>query len=572
MLKRPHTSPRLFIIVAAALLVELTSAGLYYSAQHIIWQTNERLVMQEMKSIAMNVRKQLAKVEVVMNNYAWVVGGDIEEPEWMFETSRNLVENNPFLVGCGIAFVPDYYPEKGRWFEPYSARRADGTIESTQLGGVHHDYTQCEPYTFTIEQDSDHWSKPYLDSLGAGTMVTTYSTPAYDNNGNIVAVVMADIPLDTLKDIVERAEGYKSTRRFLVTRQNRLLAGDDSQFSTLNSQFNKHVYEYPVGGITGWKLICVCSDEEITAPLRRVRLLLLLPVVGGFFLLGFIIWRSSRNLERLRKVNAEKERIDSDLRVAREIQQSMLPKTECEATGDGWKVKICGSLVPAREVGGDLFDYYLRDEKLFFCIGDVSGKGAPSAMVMGVVHSLFRAASADKSNPAIIMRTINKIACEGNESNLFVTLFIGVLDLPTGQLLYCNAGHDRPIVINENENDRASQLSTLNSQLSTLNCPPHLPLGLFEDVDYQMQQTSLSTDSSLFLYTDGLTEAKDNNHRQFGLARVEETLRQSILSHSSPKATLEAMNHQVHAFVGNAPQSDDLTMLDIHFTLNPLNS
>ena len=112
------THSNLTVILAAALLLELTTGVLYYNAQNIIHEMMGRLVRQEMKGIAMNIRKQLSKAEVVINNYTWVVTGDIEQPAWMFESTRRLVEHNPFLHGCGVAFVPNYYPEKGYWFEP----------------------------------------------------------------------------------------------------------------------------------------------------------------------------------------------------------------------------------------------------------------------------------------------------------------------------------------------------------------------------------------------------------------------------------------------------------------------
>ena len=562
----------LTIIVAAALLLEVTVAVMYYSAQHIIQRTNEQLVMQEMKGIAMDIRKQLAKAEVVINNYAWVVGGDVENPVWMFETSHSLVEHNAFLYGCGVAFVPNYYPKEGYWFQPYAARRQDGTVESLQLGSESHDYTKTEPYIFVIEHDSDHWSEPYYDVEGAQSMVTTYSSPAHDNNDNLVAVVGADISLTWLKDVVEKPNGYHSVRRFLVSRENNLICGedcyvyrqaldlvmnddDDMGYVTMKDEGGEkqHVFYYPVGGITGWKLICICSDREIFASLRKTRLVLLLLQLSGMFLIGFIVWRTTRNLGRLRKVNAEKDRISGELKVASDIQQSMLPRREWKEECGEWRVEIVGSLVPAREVGGDLFDYYIRDEKLFFCIGDVSGKGAASAMVMGVAHALFRSASAHENNPARIMHTINETGCNGNDSNMFVTMFIGVLDLPTGFLRYCNAGHDCPFVVGSAEKG-----------VECLECAAHLPLGVFEDMRYNMQERRLDGDCTIFLYTDGVTEAKNNERDQFGLERVKDTL--SACNDRQPREMLEAVTQRVSEFVGDAEQSDDLTLMAIRYT------
>ena len=146
------------------------------------------------------------------------------------------------------------------------------------------------------------------------------------------------------------------------------------------------------------------------------------------------------------------------------------------------------------------------------------------------------------------MQTINETLCEGNESNMFVTMFIGILDLPTGRLCYCNAGHDAPVVVGG----------------EALPVKANMPLGLFDDFTYQMQETVLEGGSMLFLYTDGVTEAMNGQRKQFGLSRVNAVLQGS--ADLTPQQLLEKMTQQVHAFVEDAPQSDDLTMLAIRYS------
>ena len=583
----------LTLIIGAALLLELTSGVLYYSAQNIIHRTVEKLIEREMNAIYLCIRNKLAKVEVTVDNMAWVVADDLEDPDWMYSITQRLVENNPSILGCMVTFVPDYFPQKGHWFEPYAVRRADGTIETMQLGSAEHDYTKIAFYTEAMAKNGGNWCEPYYDKDGARAMVTTYSVPVHDDKGKTVGVVGADIALDWLEEVVEEGKFYKSTQRYIVTEKGHLLAGKDSKLFQRALQLVKadedkvsletiidekgderHVYFHPVGGNTNWILVSIQNDREVFSKLGKIRANLLLPVLAGLILIGFIVWRTSRNLERLRKVNAEKDRIGGELRVASQIQQSMLPHSLIQHAD----VDIFGSLVPAREVGGDLYDYYIRDEKLFFCIGDVSGKGAPSAMVMGVMHSLFRAFSAHENNPARMMQAINEISCQGNESNIFVTMFIGVLDLPTGRLRYCDAGHDAPIVIEESgdrsqetgdrsqESGDRSQETGVSSQERLVHVPvePHLPVGVFDDVKYGMQEMQLEPDSTLFLYTDGLTEAKDSGRKQFGMNRVEEVLRGDCPI--QPRELIETITRRVHQFVGDAEQSDDLTMLAIHYT------
>ncbi len=519
-----------------------------------------------MNALNLCIRNKLAKVEVTLDNMSWVVNRDLEEADWMFETTEMLVKRNSVIKGSGIAFVPNYYPEKGRWFEPSTVRRADGSLENMQLGSANHDYTKSEFYTVPMATDSCIWSEPYMDNDGSQAEVTTYSVPVHDNKGRIVAVVIADISLDWLDDTMNEEKVYKSTQRFLTTGSYNLLGGEDTPlfreavkkvktdgdkegyFTTEDEHGDKkHVFFAPIGGKTDWVLINILDDNDVFGKLRRIRFFLLLPVMIGLFFIGFIVWRSSRNLERLRKVNAQKDRIEGELRAASQIQQSMLPRQSMHQDD----VDICGSLVPAREVGGDLYDYFIRDEKLFFCIGDVSGKGVPAAMLMAVTHGLFRSASAHESNPARIMQYINEVSCQGNDSNMFVTMFIGVLDLPTGHLRYCDAGHDAPFI-------------TVDGQWSMTDIIPHLPVGVFDDVKYGVQKTSLQPDSTIFLYTDGLTEAKNEGHEQFGLERTKAVL--NTCSDKEPQQVLEMVTEAVGGFVKDAEQSDDLTMLAIRYT------
>ena len=556
-------------IIAAALLLEITSGVMGYINHAVIQDTMENLVDQEMNAIFYRIRNQLSKVEVTLNNMAWVVSDELAEADSMFVTTYRMVENNPAILGGTISFIPNYYPQKGYWFEPYAVRRTtpDGrvTIETIQLGSASHDYTKSEFFTVPIAQNCGHWSEPYMDADGAKAMVTTYGTPVHDRQGKTVAVVDADLSLEWLDQVIAEEKTYQSTKRFLVTGSHHLLAGEDgpelqaalellkttgnieSYHKVKNEEGKKqHVFFQPVGGMTDWVLITVLDDSDVFGKLRKIRLMLYVLTGIGLLFLGFIVYRTSRNLENLRRVNAAKERIDSELRVANKIQMSMLPEQHLHSD----EVDVFGSLVPAREVGGDLFDYFIRDGKLFFCIGDVSGKGTPSAMLMSSTCSLFRSYATHDDNPARIMQTINEAACQKNPTHMFVTVFIGVLDLQTGHLCYCNGGHDAPII--------------LTQEFSSLPCISHLPIGLFSTMKYALQEADLSSGTTIFLYTDGLTEAMDKGQKQFGKDRMEIVLKRCAEQQQSPEEIINTISEEVHRFVKDAEQSDDLTLLAIH--------
>ena len=255
--------------------------------------------------------------------------------------------------------------------------------------------------------------------------------------------------------------------------------------------------------------------------------------------------------EDLRATTAQKASMESELKIAHDIQMSMLPKT-FPPYPERNDIDIYGSLKPAKGVGGDLFDFYIRDEKLIFCIGDVSGKGVPASLFMAVTRSLFRNISAHVAIPSEIMRTLNNAMSEGNETNMFVTVFIGVLDLQTGLLRYCNAGHDAPLLVGRD--------------VGALSCEPNLPIGVVAGYEYTQQEVSIDPKTTIFLFTDGLNEAENYEHAQFGDLRIW-NMAKLLLDEQrhQPKHMIDAMANAVHTFVGDAEQSDDLTMLAIQY-------
>ncbi len=557
----------LFVISIEAVFVMLITGVMYLSSEEAGLKLIGMLMDSEMDVITLTIRKNLAKVQSTVENVTWVVADDLRSPDLLFRDASQMVEHNPDIYGTGIMFIPDYYPEWGRWFEPYAVRKDDGTVESKQLGGANHDYLVEEFFTEPIAANGGYWCEPYLDKDGAKAIVSTYSAPVHDDTGRIVAVIGADISLSWLEDIINENKMLETTQRFLVTADYTMLAGENiaiveriidkvkngkeeskGYFKLSDHQKNlKHVYFNPVGGKTGWTVFCVVDDNAVFGPLRRVQYLLLLMVLASVLVLGFIIWRTSRNQRRLLKVKAEKDRYSSELHVAHDIQQSLLPQNYLKQD----HVEIFGSVTPAREVGGDLFDYFFRDNKLYFCVGDVSGKGTPAAMLMSSTRSLFRAFSTRSGHLADYMGCINKALSEGNDSCMFVTFFMGVLDLATGRLQYCNGGHDAPVIL-------------AGGSWTMLQTESNIPLGLSDEEKFELQETVLQPDSTIFLYTDGLTEATSSQHELFGMQRVQQALQYCVDAH--PRQILATVTEEMKRFVGDAEQSDDLTMLAIRYT------
>ncbi len=215
-------------------------------------------------------------------------------------------------------------------------------------------------------------------------------------------------------------------------------------------------------------------------------------------------------------------------------------------------MQLFASLTPAKQVGGDLFDFYIRDGKLFFCIGDVSGKGVPASLFMTVTRSMFRTVSAHNSSPDYIVSVLNESMAEINELNMFVTLFVGVLDLSTGLMRYCNAGHDAPLLV--------------GMGVGELPVDSNIPVGFMPGWTFTTQEAVIYQGTTIFLFTDGLTEAENAEHDQFQMDRINEVAERVLAEHKQdPKTFIAMMTDAVHEFVGDAEQSDDLTMFAIQF-------
>ena len=256
-------------------------------------------------------------------------------------------------------------------------------------------------------------------------------------------------------------------------------------------------------------------------------------------------------IDELKNTTAQKASIESDLRIASGIQMGMLPE-KFPTREDRDDVQLFASLTPAKEVGGDLFDFYFRDEKLFFCIGDVSGKGVPASLFMAVTRSTFRTVSAHETMPDRIIMTMNKTIADMNKTHMFVTLFVGVLDLPTGRLHYCNAGHDAPLLV--------------GAGVGELPCDANIPVGFMPSWKYTLQEAKIFTGTTILLFTDGLTEAMDSDKELFRMERVNEVASKALAQQQQePRQLIAQMTEAVHEFVGDAEQSDDLTMMAIQY-------
>ena len=265
-------------------------------------------------------------------------------------------------------------------------------------------------------------------------------------------------------------------------------------------------------------------------------------------------------IQDLETTTAKKAAMENEMNTARKIQMSMIPN-KFPPFPKRNDIEIFGSLTPAKTVGGDLFDYFIRDERLYFCIGDVSGKGVPAALMMTVVHYLFRSATANVDEPERIVEVINDCFSVGNKTMMFCTFFLGVLDLKTGLLQFCNAGHEAPFMIGGTDESGHEG----EKEVRRLKIEPNTAIGVKGGLAFTAEEIQLKPGTLLFMYTDGLTDATNGSGKRFGLERVTTVLQQTAERQQDGEsaAYVRRMTDEVAAYVGDAPQADDLTMLVI---------
>lgn len=253
----------------------------------------------------------------------------------------------------------------------------------------------------------------------------------------------------------------------------------------------------------------------------------------------------TKYMNNLEKTIAAKEKIESELRIAHDIQMSLLRK-KFPPFPEREEIDLYAVLYPARQVGGDLYDFFIIQDHLYFAIGDVSGKGIPASLLMTSTITLLRSLSMDHNSPSQITCLLNNSIAQRNETNMFVTFFIGMLNLKTGEMKYCNAGHTPPIITYPDKN------------VSFCHLKADLPLGILENYRYPEYSYRFTSGSGILLYTDGVTDAENKRGEFYTRDRLLNIVKQNKSSH--PRTFIGKIVSDIRKYTQGAEQTDDLTL------------
>lgn len=371
--------------------------------------------------------------------------------------------------------------------------------------------------------------------------------PLMNSKGQVVAMVGADISMDDVMNdrrhfLFRMCLGMAVTaaffiiafflyiRKFVVHPINKLAAAA-SDYVAHKTSNPDHI----ISSIAGLDIRTGDEIENVAESVKKMEL------------------EINDYIDNLTKVTAEKERISTELHVAKQIQSSLLPCV-FPAFPERREFDIYASMEPAREVGGDFYDFFIVDDRyLWVIIADVSDKGVAAALFMVIAKTLLKNHAEFYKSPADVFNIVNDQLCENNSVGMFVTAFMGRLDLQNGDFIFANAGHNCPL------------LYTQQQGFNWLRSRPGLVLAGMEGVKYQSHEIKLVPGDRLFLYTDGVTEALNEEKQLYGDSRLFEMLNKQGIAELSPAEFLDYIKKDIASFAGGAEQSDDITMLTLEY-------
>ncbi len=520
------------VVVTAALFVAIASF-VALSTSKMMEREARSTVESVVKATVGRIDGLMAAVESAVKNSTWIVEEHLDNPDYMFKVTGEIVQNNPFIVGSTIAFEPNFFPAKGYYYSAFSYRDGNGRVQRIQQGGEDFKYHGMDWYRVSKEAKAPSWCEPYFDKGGAEVMMSTYSLPLVGKDGKVYAVLTADVSLEELTRHVAAIKPYPDSYAVLLSQKGMPLVAAPEGASALTDT----VKILGKAG-NGWTMELVCPLDNILQGSRILVTRIVLFSVVGLGLIFFVSWSFSTRLQR---VTAANERLGNELSIARAIQSSVLNRRIPPCLG--------AVLRPAREVGGDFYDFKEKDGFLHFAIGDASGKGIPAALFAFLAGAGFRLSADMGLPPDETVGRINALLCKDNNTCMFVTLFVGRLELATGKLEYCNAGHSPIIVVRP---DGSSEFLAAKRNVAA---------GVMEGFGYARETATFAPGTRLLVYTDGVTEAERRDHAQYGNSRL--LAFASAHAKESPTELVGSLVEEIDGFAAGAEQSDDITALAV---------
>lgn len=567
---------------SAAILLMVMGVSLYFVYNKIKSDTIS-ISRHAVETYVNEISSTFKVAEVAALNMTPAVVQYIETPDSLTTLLKPILDYNDYLYGAGVAVDPSYHVVNGRSIAPYLCRTdKKGEYSYRTL----HSFLTEDWYKEAKEKNVRHWTKPFYGKVGEKQMID-YQIPLHDVDGHFIGVFMVDITLEWLGTMIDSQKIYETS--FI-----QILDGDGNEVISRGNPLpekSSYTFTAPIENV-GWTMFINSQEKDVMRPVRVLRdillLLFVLGLTGMLFMTRLLVGKLAKPVIRfaraadeisngnfntelpevktedelmllrdsldemqhelamfisdLRESTENQTRIENELQIANKIQLSMLPKS--------FPSYIFGTMVPAREVGGDLFDFLRKGDNLYFIVGDVSGKGVPASLLMAVTSKVFRNVAYHVDHPGRIVSSINHSLSENNSQSIFVTLLVGMLNMKTGLLTYCNAGHNPPILIS-------------SGRVSFVETETNIPAGVINLFSYEEQKVQLQRNDRIILYTDGVTEAKDMREEFYAEDRLLQASTNS--QNMTPEDQVNYILKDVQRFSQNTFQNDDITIFAIEF-------
>lgn len=539
-LKRLMSNRDIAIIIIAAFLMTTAAVIQYFYMRNSIVNAATQSAKSDLSISCQQIETEVTEIETSVNAMGYSVLQNVSMPESMYDITYRVLKNSPVIQSCVTAFSKGYYsPQKDSLYAPCSYREGDRFNRRQAINYLGEPWYD-DPATYRKPQ----WSEPYVLKGSNNEMYVTYSYPVTDHQGKLVAILAANVPVDSLTKAVDGVDGYPHSYAVLTSKSGHRLLGTNEDVN----QDDALVVSSEIGKV-GWNLTTVCPNEDINKKTETTRIIVLVMQALALLLLALIVIKSLIGLYRLQMTAKEKIRMSDELERASDVQEAMQP-TEKEDLPRNSQVETFVKTLTAREIGGDFYDSFIDDGQLYFCIGDVAGKGAPAALLMAMAKSAFRVSAQHHESPSQIMSEVNQLICKMNDGQTTIKMFGGILDLKTGNLQYCNAGMHSPKLL----------AATGNTDLGVA---ANDRIGVLADTIFNEQHAVLNKMTTLFLYTDGLTEAENTRKEQWGMKRLDAQLSSS--RRMNPDSLLTQIENTVSEFTAGALLPDDITIFAIKY-------
>lgn len=538
------------IYVASAVLL-ISTAALVIMAGRIRRDYEGMLdsrITDDLVAITQNIEQRMLRIEDASNTMVNIASSLVEDRSDLDSVLYRTVHSINDILGMSIIFQKGYGVD-GRFYEPYAYFDKDRNILS---GTKIYDGEPDERYHWQECYDSEMsmWSDPTTGDI-SGLDIVCYVAPVFDNLGEHIGVSYSWVPLSYVTSFVTSYKIRKDIDISIYNGKGAMLVAPDDYILELSPD-ELITREVEIEHL-GWKVILSADrnviDGEIRQKLISLAVMILLMSILLVLAIIFVVKHVARPfVRRQHLIEKEKAVMDNEMQLASAAQKELIPHV-FPPFPERKGLDLSATLYPAREVGGDLYDYFIMGNTLYFCIGDVSGKGVQASLFMAATHYLFRNVVA-RSAAADAAGQINASLCADNENCRFITFWFGCLDLASGRLEYVNAGHNAPVLVRDGRVEFFPESD-------------NMPFGISDDERFISKSTVLLPGDTLLLYTDGVTEAMDADGREFGTEPMMQAA--ESVSDGSASGVIGKVLERVRQHASGAAQSDDITMLCVKF-------